>query len=254
MPNICIMKAWIEEDSEFLIKYFEDYTDEKLGILMNRSTKMINKKRYELGLIKKGKFSREKYNFDKSFFRVYSQNLAYFLGIMYADGTIDVNRNQLDLTLKDKTILDSIVQAMNSNFPVVRRGDLYNLKICRKYIIEKLVSYGLTSNKTFTMSFPTVPKEYLFHFIRGYFDGDGHVRINNKSITVIFVSASKEFLTSMQNYLIINQIDSSITSQTVNKKNSFRLRIKTRSISEFRDLIYKDAIIYLQRKYEVFKR
>ena len=52
------------------------------------------------------------------------------------------------------------------------------------------MKFGLTPKKSHTMKLPDIPDAYFFHFVRGYFDGDGGVyHYKNGGLDVKFSSA-----------------------------------------------------------------
>lgn len=142
---------------------------------------------------------------NENYFEVINtEQKAYFLGLLFADGTnasdrIDSNgklikRNQIALSLKmdDKHIFDSFLLELESNYRLrVRKNSLRNenwsdqcmLTITSAKMSEDLSRLGCIPNKTKSLNFPTndiIPKELMHHFIRGYFDGDGCVWIGKR--------------------------------------------------------------------------
>lgn len=100
----------------------------------------------------------------------------------------------------------------------------------------------------------TVPKEFMNHFIRGYFDGDGSIS-TGRNIKVNF-TGNTNFILDLRNYLACNSI------LNANKPNFGKIkhtpfctmewsgRGNARRLFEY---LYKDAKIYGQRKYNKFK-
>jgi hypothetical protein len=89
-------------------------------------------------------------------------------------------------------------------------GSVYRIQIGSKEWFEDLASVGLFPNKTKRMKLSTIPLKYFGDFVRGYFDGDGHVwsgLIHKKrptptlSLQVGFTSASKDFLLDLKTAL-----------------------------------------------------
>ena len=70
---------------------------------------------------------------------------------------------------------------------------------------------GFTPNKSLSLAFPDIPNKYSCHFIRGYFDGDGHVwsglvhkkdrKRPSRIVNIGFTSGSKYYLLEMQKIL-----------------------------------------------------
>lgn len=104
------------------------------------------------------------------------------------------------------------------------------------------------------MTFPELLDKKLYsHFIRGYFDGDGHVDEHKGYHTNI--TSTESFCESVKNILTTMDIESKMynpqpyetTTRTLtmtNKKNS----------KKFLDYLYKDAKMYLLRKFDVYVR
>jgi hypothetical protein len=47
-----------------------------------------------------------------------------------------------------------------------------------KKMVNDLANLGVTPNKTFTLQYPTINETLEKHFLRGYFDGDGCIRVS----------------------------------------------------------------------------
>lgn len=122
-----------------------------------------------------------------------NQNSAYFLGLLYADGTNYENGViKIDLVEQDLETLESFKKFLNYTGEIKHYkgenkligGSYYDcqptcrLSIRSKHISENLSKFGCTSNKTYTLMFPSgdiVPENLIRHFIRGYMDGDGGI-------------------------------------------------------------------------------
>ena len=111
------------------------------------------------------------------------------------------------------------------------------------------------------MPFPGVPQKYFPDFLRGYFDGDGHVwsgiihkkrRTQHKVIQTAFTSCSEKFLMSMRQELSNYSIEGGMLK--VCKKECYRLYYSVRASQKIYALMYKNASqgMYLERKKRVF--
>ena len=56
--------------------------------------------------------------------------------------------------------------------------DICEVSLSGKKIVKDLEEKGLHPNKTFTIKYPEISEELERHFLRGYFDGDGCIRIS----------------------------------------------------------------------------
>jgi intein/homing endonuclease len=105
------------------------------------------------------------------------------------------------------------------------------------------------TSKPKDVKMPDVPNEYLNHFIRGYFDGEGH--INYEKRLVSFVGGSLEFMKTLQLILEKQMFKPYIRKQ----KNYFRLFLTgRRSIFLFGEWIYQNKTIYFEKKFKEFKK
>ncbi len=93
--------------------------------------------------------------------------------------------------------------------------------------------------------------------MRGYFDGDGSIGVFGKAQNVEFsLVSTKEFLIDYQQILIDN-CNLKLTKLGKRHKdrdsNAYHIKYTGRfSCLRIRDFLYKDATMYLQRKYDKF--
>ncbi|MHA2245921.1 MAG: LAGLIDADG family homing endonuclease [Candidatus Hodarchaeales archaeon] len=185
--------------------------------------------------------------------------MAYILGYIFADGSIRTRPSGSDLRIKSKEIkiLKSINNSMKSNYPIskeeTRTGPLYCLSVNRKKIVFDLLELGLIPKKSKTMTFPWVPERLFYHFIRGVFDGDGHVRILGNSLETIFTSGSKNFLVALHKKLEYQDIKSKVYTKSYNSRKWYYLSIFNESREKFYNKLYKGATLFLRRKYIIFQ-
>ena len=136
---------------------------------------------------------------NEQYFKTWSNDMAYFLGFICADGHIATHRNMLSIQLntKDLHILENFKVFLNYDGKIYFRKDLpsANLWIISKEITQDLMNFGLTRHKSQELKWiEQIPEQYISHFVRGYFDGDGHVGLaqgsnpNKKKIICKLVS------------------------------------------------------------------
>lgn len=139
-----------------------------------------------------------KYHINQDYFKIWSSNMAYILGLWFADGCI-YSGKIFDITLhnKDKYILKQIAKELSYE------GKLYDyvdrqaarLNFSCVVIYNDIIALGGCENKSKIITFPKIPKQYLSDFIRGYFDGDGCVmNLKGNRLNSAFTSGSKIFL------------------------------------------------------------
>jgi hypothetical protein len=123
---------------------------------------------------------------NEEYFKTWSNDMAYFLGFICADGHIATHRNMLSIQLntKDLHILENFKVFLNYDGKIYFRKDLpsANLWVISKQITQDLMNFGLTRHKSKDLKWiEQIPEQYVSHFVRGYFDGDGHVGLAQDS-------------------------------------------------------------------------
>lgn len=130
--------------------------------------------------------SRAKYQFDCQKFRcIDSPSAAYWLGFLMADGYVFVNEDKpeyrlcLDLQYLDVSHVELFRSFMRSEHPIKKvvyddGRESARITFHSKDLLIDLSRYGIVPRKTFDMTFPEMDAVLISHFIRGYFDGDGH--------------------------------------------------------------------------------
>ena len=212
---------------------------------------------------------RRKYKLNIDFFdEIDTEEKAYILGFLYADGYNNEKKGEISLCLKesDKDILLKITKILQPEKPLSykvykqkaggfeNRENQYSISISNKHMSNQLAKLGCPQAKTFLLTFPTVEQvpEYLQrHFIRGYFEGDGC--ISGKKYPAIDIVGTSEFLASLQEVLI-NNLKFSKTKLAIRHKDRINNIVALRygginQIKNFRHYLYHDSTIYLDRKH-----
>lgn len=219
-----------------------------------------------------------KYHFDEKFFsEINTEKKAYWLGFIYADGYISSATNYsfyvgISLGKKDRPHLKKFIESLNGDLPIkdytqnhaYKTGTEYSrVLIASKSMYNNLVKHGVIEHKTNFLRWPeNLPIELEYHFIRGYFDGDGCLtfstrkRKNNKSYRdyAIKILSTEDFLVEL--YKRLKRINIT-TPLKFYKRKSFQsvssLEISGNSnVKKVLTYMYKDATIYLDRKYEKY--
>ena len=198
---------------------------------------------------------------DREFFKKWSDNFAYVLGLIYTDGNLlkehySSKRKQyvdyygISISQKDPEILEKVRKAMSLNRPVLKiknnRDSYLHLLFFRdKGIFERLESIGLCPSKSLTITFPKIPVQYVGGFLRGLFDGDGSFYGGEARLT----TGSEDFANGVRD--VLTQLGFiSYVNVTVRKSRSFSVRLSTvdGALRRFYKLLYKDAQLFIPRK------
>jgi hypothetical protein len=181
---------------------------------------------------------------------------AYFLGFVASDGHvkkrqvfIKINKKDIDILEKFKTSLD-----IESEIKIVK-DTFSELTISSKQMAFDLcsilgVDYEAKSHKkSHSVKFPIgLSEENYRHFTRGFFDGDGWVNkeVGRHSVPVCgFTTNSTDMRRGIYQKVNVRGYESLSTSSIKYSGSKF---------TAFLDYIYKDATIYLNRKYALYQK
>ena len=177
MQKVILSKDFLEQ--QLRTKSPSDISKE-IGCCAETVRRRIKK----LGIIR----SKHSHLINEHFFKTWSKDMAYILGFAYADGSVGKfnNRQKLvfQLNPKDISILEYIISHIQPTRSIYRYERIQSqtkrpfsviiTDFSSKILVEDLIGLGCVENKTYTeIRVPTMPKDMLSHFIRGYFDGDG---------------------------------------------------------------------------------
>lgn len=195
-----------------------------------------------------------------NYFKTWSHNMAYVLGLWWADGYMYEKYNTFSITQhkKDDYILKIILKDMHSNYNLQKHGgNNWDFKIVSKEILKDLKKIGGMPNKSLKIGFPkNIPNKYLPDFIRGLWDGDGSIYYNKqfKAYVSSILSGSKKLAHELLNILKkeIKNFDGKIYMYR-NKYYLLSLCVNdTRRLGKY---IYKRPTKFkLYRKYEKFMK
>lgn len=211
-----------------------------------------------------------KYHHNENFFEVIdNEKKAYWLGFMYADGWILDNTKRygqdhfgIGLDLEDEQHLIKFLQDIEANNPlhydVSKDRHMVKVELTSQKTVDDLINQGCFKQKTAILQPPkNVPENLLHHFIRGFFDGDGSI-VESKgqyyqktglykySINFSCVECIGEWLKEYFGFGSVVQ----------DKRKSFSYSFTIggdNCVEKFYNVVYKDATIYLDRKYKRFQ-
>ena len=257
------MYVYTDEDREMCCQMYKDgSTIEEISSALGMCVQTISKWIKDEGI----EIKRSPYAVDEHYFDVVDdQNKAYILGLWYADGCnyTDTYEIMIALQEEDGYILEKIRQLMKIERPLEfidrhskcdRHKNMYRLRIKNKHLSETLNNLGVVKAKSLILEFPEwIPEDLLPHFIRGYFDGDGHIDRQHKHYGMNIVGTSmfcravgkilEETLDVKCHYYKHKEWTDVTTQMDVHKKDMCKRVF---------DWMYQDANLYLTRKHDVY--
>ena len=244
-------------DNQILDMYNNNFSIEKISKELNVSTNLVwlclRDNNYKINSYKKHTCNED------IFEKIDNEEKAYWLGFLYADGYVNNNGIELTLSEIDKEHIEKFKNFLNAsnNLKYKEQTKAYRLSIYSTKIAKDLTNLGCYKNKSLTLQFPTeeqVPKELIHHFMRGYFDGDGCICIPKakyKPQRHFSVIGTKDFLDKYDEIILnlgVNKTKYSSEGQAYSVKHCGNIQVQ-----KIYDFLYKNATIYLDRKYYKFK-
>ena len=256
---------WYEDNKEEILKlYYDGYSHEKICTIMQCGRSKLSKKLQEWKAPSRPRPKTRArhnaiYNIDYTYFdNIDNEHKTYWLGFLLADGHVNEHVIMLRLQKKDLKTIEDFKKDIKSEHPIGcdKHGNP-GISIACKIMCDTLAKYGFHHHKSWSFdidkALEVVPKEYEHHFIRGMFDGDGSIRYYKYEYQKVpFYHFGYTGLKNICDYVssklgvdtIIRERDTNVF--TVRTKNPYK-------IIEIYNYLYKDATIYMQRKYDTFQ-
>lgn len=242
-------------DEQIIKLYNEGLSYKELVPLCGLTDRSIRNVLYKHGIDTR-KSWRRKYFFNEDFFKTWTNEMAWLLGFIYADGCIVGATQSIQIGQKNVDMLSKISSLIGLEKDITYRKDKCPvLQINSKTMKDDLINIGLMPNKSLVVKFPSVPDKYLTHFIRGVFDGDGWCQ--EKGYVTNITTGSKDFADGLLYIYNSWGLRSEISEEITGRNNViYRVWVKGReSILKFAELLYKDSgdLFYEYKKNRLFQ-
>lgn len=204
-----------------------------------------------------------------------TEEKAYWLGFIWADGCILNQRKEkhnygfeLGIAIKDIEHLKlfcNFISLDKSKIKIrlgkeiifrdktIKSGESCRIQISNEHFWKTLYNLGCVPDKTHHEIFPKESvfksKELIHHFIRGFFDGDGWVYLNNRNYLNVGICGQQEFLETILKYIpedIVKNINNLSNTEIIKV-----LRWGGTKAEVFLNYIYKNSTISLDRKFNI---
>ena len=211
-------------------------------------------------IIRTNSFNSRKYSLNEDVFeKIDTEEKAYWLGFMYADGCVHKSSNYVSLSLSvvDISHLEKFKHFLSFDGPIHTYSkkvgaDYSRITLSSKKIKDDLVKHGCVELKTTILTFPEIDESLKYHFIRGYFDGDGSITyVKTQQQYKFRLCGTDEFLSSVKNILNIqNPLKQRFPGRGVNNYDiDVGGNIK---VYKMLGLLYQNSSIHLDRKFDRF--
>lgn len=205
---------------------------------------------------------------DNFFENINTEEKAYWVGFIFADGSVRVRKDgikqlRIKIQKQDQLLLEKFLLSLNSDSSfqyytnTLTNNETVAIEICSQKIVDDLEKIGIISNKTYlSKKLPIVPEEFIIPFLRGLFDGDGILsyKENYNEAAIGYCSYSQEIIVEVQQ-LIDKLINKTEHNKIISINNSWYCKWRgRRQILRILFLLYNNANIYLDRKYDKYQR
>lgn len=256
------------DPNEVKLKYEELKTIKSVSQYYNSSSSTMERyfRRHGIFYIKK-----HKNNFNENFFTLDTPESFYLAGFIAADGNVSKEKNRLKIELGEKDLLflekiKSLIQfegnlvkchIKNSKRNIKWKDSVgYILSCSSKQVINDLMRFNVIPNKTKIYDMPEwlTNHSLLHHFMRGYFDGDGHIGVRDNKKMRWHLSGNFYFLKKFQS--ILEYMCNIHHNEIFTRPNElscleYEGNIIVPKICQF---LYNNSTFHLDRKYEVYKK
>lgn len=212
---------------------------------------------YLIIIIKEERFMSAK-NVLTQFHVIDTEEKAYWLGFLYADGCVSSSESKIELGLAEKDLhhIEKFKNfiGINNKISYREKTKSYRFSFRSQNMKQDLINLGCVPKKSLILNFPNenqVPEYLIKHFLRGYFDGDGHFTNTEKCFEAGYIGTNNFIVESLK-HLPDSIKRKDLTIKDVHRHDGAKTYsfYSYNDVKEFLDFLYKDCNIYLDRKYE----
>lgn len=206
---------------------------------------------------------RQYYYNERFFENINSEEKAYWMGFIAADGNINKELNRLFMQLKvgDKNHLQKFLRAIGGEDYSIRhritelKNKLYEtcyIEVNGKKLAFDLNKHGIVPKKSLILKPWNGPNDLQIHYWRGLIDGDGCISFyKNGQGVVTLVSGSKDLIQGFVNFIKRN---SGLEGRISPHGTIYSVSFSCKKAIIVAKLLYGSAAVYLDRKFQRAKR
>lgn len=201
------------------------------------------------------------YPLDETAFDVANEEVAYWVGMLMADGCVTIRKKgthclTLALAERDAAHVEKFQRFLKTTNPIrildnnrngsTCRQNLHSLTVTSKPICQRLMGYGVVPRKS---KGATVCDPFAMdrHFWRGMVDGDGCVKVykgNNPHLGLV------GSLPLMEQYVAFVHTKLGYSINLYKHGNVYYANLGSRRAIAAAKLLYDDSTVFLERKYQ----
>jgi len=192
--------------------------------------------------------------YDKDVFEVInSEEKAYWLGFLMADGCVSGTGLRLCLGKKDKKHLLKFKKFMRIGRPIYEVPTYVSIAVFERKIVDDIKRYGIIPKKAGKERIKNIPVRYYKDFIRGLIDGDGHIGIQNTNgkpyLIFNLASASVKLLQQVQKiFFDVTKVKPTKIQKPFKAQHTLLMTYGGKSAITILKWLYVGSTIHLERK------
>lgn len=267
-PNAKMRPSTIVKYEEGMEMYLKGYSIEQVAKTLHLERRKFSYFMKERGVEVNNPSVKRVLN--EEYFKVIdTEDKAYWLGFLYADGCVCVRKKDdrvksmtLEVTLKstDKEHLEKFANCLDYrnysiNYRITQEGhesarlSVYCTSLCRD-----LIDKGCVPNKSLVLKFPSLDDSLIKHFLRGYIDGDGYIGVkSNKTSDTLRMSVlgTLDIIQGIIEYCELKDRDYHIRHDSRHHEGVYSLTFNKEATLRVAKMLYKNSNVHLTRKYEL---
>ncbi len=168
-------------DRETMLRLVATMNDGQIAQLLDCSRTAVGKWR-EFHDIPRSQATVAKWNTNRNFFsQINTPDKAYVLGFVVADGHVAPYGVDISIKMDDADHLRRIADIVGCDAPLKSATNSYDgskrarIKLSGRQLVHDLNALGVYHDKSHTATYPAIATDLERHFVRGLWDGDGHI-------------------------------------------------------------------------------
>lgn len=186
-----------------------------------------------------------------------TEEKAYWLGFIAADGNVSSSRHYFEISLQkgDRDHLEKLRNFLGISAPLSETKHAFRLQVGDRDFRLSLISRGIVPKKSGILEYPIRVPEYLTkHLLRGYVDGNGSIYTRERYVgkpTLYFNLVGTEPLLRK----LMEQVNIPLTlfkDKRWKDQGVYYVTTAYRKAIDICSYLYNDSTVYLERKHSKF--
>lgn len=245
-----------KENLDFAIKHYKEFkslrkTSSELNISRTTLTRIFKENNITINMSSKDL----KPTFKEDFFsNITTEEQAYWIGFLAADGYLDKLTNSIRIELSSKDLDHLFALCESLDYPTNRikqrsNRNTYWISISSIQLFNDIIKLNIKSD---TIGASNILQELHSSLLRGFYDGDGSIYHKGKKSLGTGLIARKEQLEFISSIIPVNDIKIRPVAKT---KPEGMWRLETYNLKASKELckyLYNNSSIFLERKYNKY--